>query len=718
MDRLSRTFAACLLAALPSVLSAGSQEPAAQPPDPLAALGHSVTSGAAPGYVSSDLCGLCHQDLYLSYQEVGMARSFYRPATAVAQGRVIEDFSAPPFFHEPSRRYYRIEHGEDGALLFRRWQLDEEGWPIHELEIPVDWILGSGNHSRVYLYRSEMGELRQLPLAWYSQEGGHWAMAPGYDHADQEGVTRRVRRECMFCHNGYPDVPAGSDAWEAPHTYPEELPEGTGCQRCHGPGAEHVRRALDRGRARGRAEAPTPEAIRAAIVNPARLEPALRNSVCYECHMQPSVAIPGVRRFGRGDYSFRPGELLDDFRVQLDPTEEGREPADVFEINHHPYRLEQSPCFQASGGALSCLTCHDPHRKVPAEERAAHYRRACLECHDGLGHPQLPEPVDVAASDCTTCHMPLRRTEDVVHVLMTDHRITRKPPPAEELLAPREERDAVIVGLDFLYPERAPEGAEAEVYRASAALRAGQGASALDHLAANLPRSELEAPEPWLELGQKQLALGRLADAEATFRSVLERDPGSLLAREWLAVALHGTGRKEDAIGLLRGVLEEDPDRPEPRYNLGLFLLARGTAEGDAGTVEEAATHLRRATDLRPVHAEAWEYLGAAHLALDRSAEAAQALRRALAIDPAHTRAYLRLADALVSLDRRDEAVRYLGVGIREAREPEAVRAKLEELSGPPPISSTEAGQVGQDPPYSCRASTASNTSPSESTGR
>lgn len=679
MDRRTRTFAACALAALLSVLSAGSQEPAAPPPDPLAALGHEVTSGAAPGYVSSDVCGLCHQDLYLSYREVGMARSFYRPATAAAEGRWIEDFAAPPYFHEPSRRYYRIERGDGGALTFRRWQLDEAGRPIHELEVPVEWILGSGNHSRVYLFRSEMGELRQLPLAWYSQEGGHWAMAPGYDRPDHDGVTRRVRRECMFCHNGYPDVPAGSDAWKAPHTYPEELPEGTGCQRCHGPGAEHVRRALSR----GRSEDSTPEAIRAAIVNPGRLEPALRNSVCYECHMQPSVAIPGVRRFGRGDYSFRPGELLDDFRVQLDPVEEGPAPGNLFEINHHPYRLEQSPCFQASGGALSCLTCHDPHRKVPAEERAAHYRAACLECHDDLDHPELPEPVDVAAADCTACHMPLRRTEDVVHVLMTDHRITRKPPPAEELLAPREERDPVIVGLDFLYPERAPEGAEAEVYRALAALRAGQGASALEHLAANLPRSGIEAAEPWLELGQKQLSLGRLGDAEATFRRVLEREPGSLLAREWLAVALHGTDRADEAVTLLRGVLEEEPGRPEPRYNLGLFLLARGSAADDAGAVQEAVDHLRRVTELRPVHADAWEHLGTALLALGRPGEAADALRRSLSIDPARTRSYLRLADALVALDQESEAERYLRVGAREAREPEAVRAKLDELLQP-----------------------------------
>ncbi len=47
--------------------------------DPLAGRGYAVTGGAAPGYVDDQLCGSCHADLYRSYQEVAMARSFYRP---------------------------------------------------------------------------------------------------------------------------------------------------------------------------------------------------------------------------------------------------------------------------------------------------------------------------------------------------------------------------------------------------------------------------------------------------------------------------------------------------------------------------------------------------------------------------------------------------------------------------------------------------------------
>ena len=42
--------------------------------------------------------------------------------------------------------------------------------------------------------------------------------------------------------------------------------------------------------------------------------------------------------------------------------------------------MHQSLCYTKSG-KMTCLTCHDPHRKVPASGRMAHYKKACLGCH-------------------------------------------------------------------------------------------------------------------------------------------------------------------------------------------------------------------------------------------------------------------------------------------------------------------------------------------------
>ena len=200
----------------------------------LAELGVPVTAGAAPGFADEASCALCHRKIADTYRAKGMARAFRSPRPE----NDIEDFAAPPFTHAPSGQKLQISRS-GGRLVFRRWQTDAGGQPINIFETPVDWILGSGDHARTYLYRTESGELFQLPLAWYSQER-RWHMAPGFDRPDHDGVLRRVRRECIFCHTSYPDVPAGADAYGAPQVFPARLPEGVGCQRCHGPAAEHV----------------------------------------------------------------------------------------------------------------------------------------------------------------------------------------------------------------------------------------------------------------------------------------------------------------------------------------------------------------------------------------------------------------------------------------------------------------------------------------------
>lgn len=610
-----RVRPAAVLAALAPLLLA--QAPAALSPGvspitrDLASFGFPPTTGAAPGYVSDRACSLCHGDLAASYAEKGMARAFSRPRPASD----IEDFSAPPFVHDKSGQQLQMMR-RDGRLRFRRWQTGPGGKPVHVFETDVDWILGSGDHARTYLYRTPGGELYQLPLAWYTQEG-RWGMAPGFDRADHEGVLRRVRRECVFCHTAYPDVPAGADAYGAPQVFPAEMPEGIGCQRCHGPGAEHVGQAL--GGIGSRRE------IQASIFNPGRLPAAQRDEVCQGCHLQPSVALSGLRRFGRGDFSYRPGEPLADYLVQVDIEEEGKARSERFEINHHPYRLEQSRCFLESGGQLSCLTCHDPHRRVPEETKAAHYRAACESCH---GKEACTRPEHAAGgadpADCASCHMPKRRTEDVVHVVMTDHKITRTP-GGPALLAPRAESEPVLVDVRLL--PGAPGGALGEVYRAAAVARTAGGAEALAYLEKKLAEARPAEAEPWLDLAQAQLRAGRPAEAERTLTGLLERHPGHPQALEWLALAQAGQGKADAAIAGLRQLLERFPGRIEAEYNLGRLLAARGRSD-------EAATHLERALQARPNLAAGWHYLGEIRAAQGRPEEAAACWRRALEVDP------------------------------------------------------------------------------------
>ena len=579
-------------------------------------LATSLAWGAAWGapageYLPDAACASCHGELFASFQEVGMARSLASPARAVP----LEDFAAPPYFHAPSGRFYQMARNGEG-MVFRRWRQDEKGRRVDQLELPVDWVLGSGHTSRVYLYGTPSGELFQLPLAWYTQEKA-WAMAPGYDRADHEEVSRRIRRECMFCHNAYPAPEREGSRFNALPTFPRQLPEGIGCQRCHGPGAAHVD-LVTGGETR-------PAEIAKSIVNPAKLPAERSREVCYQCHLQPSVSLIGVRRFGREDYSFRPGERLADYLVAVDPKEAGQERSERFEINHHPYRLEQSACFKQSAGALSCLGCHDPHRKVPVASRPAHYRAACLSCHQDPAAckrgPEWAADTRAVAGDCAGCHMPRRRTQDVVHVVMTDHLIARKPGGAE-LLAPRAERDPELEDLAIHPLEGAPTGRLAGIYRALAVLRMVPSADALAYLEKALPLENPPQPDAWLDLAGALLRRRRGPEALAALGRF---GRASDLSLQWRALSQPNRRQME---AQLRRAAELYPKNPELHYNLGRVLRDHDPAA--------AESLLAKAAELRPNLAGAWYQLGLVRAAQGKKAGAVEAWQKALAFDPSH----------------------------------------------------------------------------------
>ena len=136
--------------------------------------------------------------------------------------------------------------------------------------------------------------------------------------------------------------------------------------------------------------------------------------------------------------------------------------------------------------------------------------------------------------------------------------------------------------------------------------------------------------------------------------------------------------------GLLEA-LERGPERPEARYNLGVFL----TRYGRPG---EALPHLERAVELRPNMAPAWLYLGEVQVELDRPDDAVRSYRRALALEPAFGRAYLALGRLLMGQDRRAEALRLWRHGAEHAQEPQAIVEALARAEAERPGPGTYSG--------------------------
>src|SRR5262249_9486356 len=80
-------------------------------------------------------------------------------------------------------------------------------------------------------------------------------------------------------------------------------------------------------------------------------------------------------------------------------------------------------------GRLGCVSCHDPHRLPPPEERVTFYRGRCLACHGEASCRLGPDARRAAApgDSCIDCHMPRGDSSNIAHLAVTDHRVVRDP---------------------------------------------------------------------------------------------------------------------------------------------------------------------------------------------------------------------------------------------------------------------------------------------------
>src|SRR5215472_12525247 len=497
-------------------------------------------------------------------------------------GRALDVPRLEEFVHTPSRRSYRVVQREDGAHLQRT-----EIGGTNLLERRMDFAIGSGAHSRTYVHRTSTGALSELPVSWYASGGGHWAMSPGYDRSDHSDFRREVTEACLFCHNGYPSEANGG------------LAHGIDCQRCHGPGEDHVKR-------------------QGPILNPAKLSPDRRMEVCLQCHLESaSRTLPdAVRRFGRSTFSYRPSEPLAAWQLYFDfvrPADEDR-----ITVNNSAYGLMRSKCFLNSGGRLTCTTCHDPHR-----EKSAANSTACRGCHSTVHTP--------STTGCAGCHMPKRRTEDATHVSMTDHFIRKVPPTDDPPLVERQDRQTGPVRL--LYPAQLPDTPEQRLYVAIATARSSANSRAApSNLAAAIVAANPVTPEPYTELGDARRVAGDANGAVAAYRQALDR--GNREGRVYVAAGelLIQIGRADEAMQLLESALREGSRDVSVRSTLAVVY-------GGRNRFPDALRLLEEALQLKPDEPLTWLNAGVAWQATGQKNRAEAAYREAIRLQPEFTRA-------------------------------------------------------------------------------
>ena len=552
------------------------------------------------GYPNPKLCAGCHPAINKTYRQNGMGRSF----SATKPEILIEDFSKNnTYYHAASDTYYEMQRRGD-KLIQRRYQIGFDNKQTNVDEKNVDFIIGSGNHMRTYAHRNPDGTLLELPLAWYAEKGGYWAMNPGYDAPDYPYARRQIAYDCMFCHNAYPKTPPGHDRLGDLPVYTGVMPEGIDCQRCHGPGQKHVDIASTPGS--------KPGAIRSAIVNPARLTDDRQVEVCAQCHLKTTeFRLPhAIKKYERPDFSYKPGEPLESFALTFDEAP-GPSKSQRFETASAVTRMRESQCFLKSNGSLKCTSCHNPHDIRHGAEANAQYDSVCRQCHAAPFNQMVAVGKHPSETNCIDCHMPKRRTEDIVHIVVTDHLIQRTK-PAGDLLAdlPEHHYDGATQyhgEVVPFYPNPLPQTPANRFYLAVAQVRDGanltKGIPELEKAIAALNPAR---PEPFLDLADALLLAGQVPRAIDAYRQSLRRDPMYLPA-----------------------------------------LLELVPALKTAGQPVQSAAAAKRATELAPTDPRAWNALGQAELDLSQAAAALPALKKALSLDPEKPEAHNGIGIAL-----------------------------------------------------------------------
>ena len=323
---------------------------------------------ASAHYVGSEACAKCHANIYQRWKKTPMANVVRDPRTH--PDAILPDLSTNTVskFSESQvafvygsiwKQRYFTKIGEDYFPLPVQWDIKTRQWlPYHIPSTGADWW--------AHLY------------------------PPG-------NMQRPTGPTCDGCHSVDYNI----------HTK-QAAEWNVGCERCHGPGSEHVLHP-----ARGN------------IVNPATMDTVAANDTCIQCHSQgrpPNGPIEG--KYYDWPVGYHVGLRLQDYWRLENCTLGQTNFYYLPDCTANKNRMQGNDFVQSVmyHHGITCFDCHDVHGTGNYAQLIKPANQLCLDCHGPMSPNGPHEPTLEAhthhkdgspGSQCVACHMPGIQSEGV-----------------------------------------------------------------------------------------------------------------------------------------------------------------------------------------------------------------------------------------------------------------------------------------------------------------
>ncbi|MHB8501717.1 MAG: tetratricopeptide repeat protein [Candidatus Acidiferrales bacterium] len=362
------------------------------------------------GYAGAEACAKCHAGT--SHEWSGSLHSkMMQPATNqsvkgdFAQGKVLLR-GATYLLQYRDNHYYITEPDLTG----KPW------------EHRVEYTLGDRRFQH-YLTTLPDGRIIVIPPTWdITQKKWTFDLAIGNPEEGSGDPIQVWNKICYSCH-----VSRGQKNFDLEklsyHTTWQDF--GINCESCHGPGSEHIARAV--GAQVKVMDADTRARIKEAIINPARLDPASSTMICAQCHSFRDIYADNFKA-GANYYDFFTPVMQYRLAASADPAywPDGR----PRQLANEAFGLWQSQCF-LKGGA-TCVTCHSQPHTIDVDRNPKlrpNNNALCTGCHTSIAtniSAHTHHAAKSSGSSCVECHMPA--TVISLKTRMRDHSMSIPAP--------------------------------------------------------------------------------------------------------------------------------------------------------------------------------------------------------------------------------------------------------------------------------------------------